>query len=53
MVWAVETFRYYLFGRRFKLQTDHSPLVWLNQVKNKNRKLLRWSLTLQEYYIEI
>ena len=53
IVWAVETFRYYLFGRRFKLQTDHNPLVWLNQVKNKNRKLLRWSLTPQEYDIEI
>jgi hypothetical protein len=52
IVWAVETFRYYLFGRKFKLQTDHNPLVWLNQVKNKNRKLLRWSLTLQEYEIE-
>ena len=51
-MWAVETFRY-LFRRRFKLQTDYNPLVWLNQVKNKNRKLLRWSLTLQEYDIEI
>ena len=53
IVWAVETFRYYLFGRKFILQTDHNPLVWLNQVKNKNRKLLRWSLTLQEYEIEV
>jgi hypothetical protein len=52
IVWAVETFRYYLFGRKFKLQTDHNPLVWLNQVKDTNRKLLRWSLTLQEYEIE-
>ena len=52
IVWAVETFRYYLFGRKFKLQTDHNPLVWLNQVKDKNRKLLRWSLTLQEYEME-
>ncbi|CAB3985651.1 Hypothetical predicted protein [Paramuricea clavata] len=53
IVWAVEIFRYYLFGRKFILQTDHNPLVWLNQVKNKNMKLLRWSLTLQEYDIEL
>ena len=53
IVWAAETFRYYLFGRKCILQTDHNPLVWLNQVKNKNRKLLRWSLTLQEYDIEL
>ena len=48
-VWAVELFRYYLYGRIFKLQTDHSPLVWLNQLCDKSRKLLRWSITLQEY----
>ena len=35
IVWAVETFRYYLFGRKFILQTDHNPLVWLNQVKKQ------------------
>jgi hypothetical protein len=33
----------------FKLQTDHNPLVWLNQMNKKNRKLLRWSLILQQY----
>ena len=49
IVWAVELFRYYLYGRTFKLQTDHNPLVWLNQVREKSRKLLRWSITLQEY----
>ena len=49
IVWAVERFRYYLFGRKFRLLTDHNPLVWLNQVRDKNKKLLRWSVTLQEY----
>ena len=49
IVWAVELFRYYLYGRTFKLQTDHNPLVWLNQARDKSRKLLRWSITLQEY----
>ena len=49
IVWAVELFRYYLYGRTFKLQMDHNPLVWLNQVRDKSRKLLRWSITLQEY----
>ena len=53
IVWAVELFRYYLFGRTFKLQTDHNPLVWLNQVRDKSRKLLRWSITLQEYDMKV
>ena len=52
-VWAVELFRYYLFGRKFRLQTNHNPLVWFNRVCNKNRKLLRWSITLQEYDIVV
>ena len=50
IVWAVGLFQYYFYGPTFELQTDHhSPLVWLNQVCNKSRKLLRWSITLQEY----
>lgn len=53
IVWAVEHFRYYLLRRTFTLQTDHNPLVWLNQVKDKNQKLLRWSVTLQEYSMNI
>ena len=48
IVQAVELFRY-LYGRTLKLLTDHNPLVWLNQVCDKSRKLLRWSITLQEY----
>jgi hypothetical protein len=35
------------------LYTDHNPLVWLNQVKDTNMKLLRWSIMLQEYSFEI
>ena len=39
IVWAVELFRYYLYGRIFKLQTDHNPLVWMNQARDKSRKV--------------
>ena len=53
LVWAVEHFRPYLFGRDFIIETDHNALTWLNQVKSKNRKLLRWSLTLQEYDFQV
>lgn len=49
IVWAVQQLRYYLLGRTFTIQTDHAPLTWLERVKTKNQKLLRWSLTLQEY----
>lgn len=53
IVWAVETLRYYVYGRQFILQTDHNPLTWLQRVKDKNNKLLRWSLVLQEYEMTI
>ena len=53
IVWAVEWLRPYLYGRKFALQTDHNPLVWLNRVKDRNQKLLRWSMILQEYDLDI
>ncbi|CAG2248610.1 unnamed protein product [Mytilus edulis] len=28
---------------KFTVETDHNPLVWLNQVKTKSQRLLRWS----------
>ena len=33
--------------------TDHNPLVFINKMRNSNQRLLRWSLTLQEYDLEI
>ena len=39
----------YLLGKHFKIQTDHWALVWLDQLKDKNAKLRRWSLALQPY----
>ena len=37
IVWAVQTLRVYLFGQCFTIQTDHHPLQWLQQMKDKNR----------------
>ena len=33
--------------------TDHNPLVFFHKMKNKNRRLLNWSLMLQEYSLQI
>ena len=33
--------------------TDHNPLVFINRMKYKNRRILRWGLILQEYDVEI
>lgn len=53
IVWAVKYFRPYLFGRKFKVQTDHRPLVWLNSLKEPNIKLQRWKIMLNEYDFDV
>ena len=49
VVWAVEKFHVYLYGRQFILHTDHQPLVSLSSAKMLNRRLMRYSLTLSQY----
>lgn len=53
IVWAVKHFRPYLYGRRFKILTDHRPLAWLNSMKEPNSKLTRWKLRLSEFDYDI
>ena len=43
----------YLEGKEFVLETNHAPLQWLHSMKNSNQRLLRWSLTLQEFRFQI
>lgn len=49
IVWACKYFRPYLFGRKFKIFTDHKPLKWLFSLKEPNSRLVRWRLKLEEY----
>ena len=51
LVLALQHFDFYLTPAQFPVQvyTDHNPLVFLNRMKNKNQRLLRWSLALQSY----
>jgi len=32
--------------------TNNNPLVFINKMKDKNQRLLRWSLALQEYSLK-
>ena len=49
IVWATKYFRPYLFGRKFKIITDHKPLQWVMNLKEPNSRLTRWKLKLSEY----
>jgi len=53
LIWAVEKFQPYLYGKHFILQTDHRPLSFLSSSKNLNARLMRWSLLLQPYSFQI
>ena len=53
IVWGIQRFEPYLYGRQFKVQTDHSPLKQLRQLAPANSRLTRWSLKLQEYQFEV
>lgn len=52
---AVKHFEVYLGGSTFPIRvyTDHNPLVFLNRMYNTNQRLMRWSLALQEFNLEI
>ena len=50
---AVQAFHSYLMGQKFRIQTDHRSLEWLNNVKDSNPRLTRWSLFLQSYWFAI
>ena len=50
---ACQSFRVYLLGRPFLIQTDHRALEWLDRLKENNVRLTRWSLALQPFQFEV
>ena len=53
MKWAVNTFRPYVHGRKFTLETDHIALKWLRTVQHNNARLIRTAMELQQYDMEV
>ena len=49
VVWALQKFQQYLYGKQFILETDHQPLIYLNKAKTDNSRLMRWALYLQSF----
>lgn len=51
IIWAVNHFRPYLYGRKFKMFTDHQPLTYA--CNNANHKIIRGKLALEEFDYEL
>jgi hypothetical protein len=53
VVWAAKLFRCYLYGKRFKVKTDHAAHTYLKKFSDTNAKLMLWSLKLSELDFEV
>ena len=53
LLMALENFRVYLGQSQVIVLTDHNPLVFLEKMKLRNQRLLRWSLAIQPYNVTI
>ncbi len=53
VVWAVKQFWPYIYGHRCLVCMDHQALSWLMKQSMPSGRLARWSLTLQEYDLDI
>lgn len=49
IIYCMNHFRPYLYGKQFTIVTDHKPLQWLHSVKDPTSRLIRWRLKLAEY----
>jgi len=53
IIYGIEKFRPYVYGKRFRVMTDHCSLCRLINLKNPNGRLARWALKLMPYDFEI
>ena len=53
VVMTVRHFAHYLWGRRFKILTDHRALESLMTSRVLNRRLQNWALQLQDFNFQI
>jgi hypothetical protein len=51
--WAVNKFRYYLWGRHFSIWTDSKSVAYLADAMFKDEQVFRWAMDLQEYSFDI
>ena len=52
IVYSIQKYRQWIFGREISVFTDHRALVWLNSITKHSSRLARWTVMLQDYNIK-
>lgn len=55
LLFALQHFEIYVSSPKYPVvvYTDHNPLTFIHKMKNKNQRLMRWCLYLQEFTLDI
>lgn len=55
LLFALQHFEIYVSSPKYPIvvYTDHNPLTFIHKMKNKNQRLMRWCLYLQEFILDI
>jgi hypothetical protein len=53
IVYGVQHFRLYIYGKKFKILTDHKHLTYLFSISNPSSRLMLFRLKLEEYEYEV
>jgi hypothetical protein len=53
LIWGIQKFHRYLYGREFIMETDHLGLQYLKTGNVRNARVMRWSLALQDYKFKV
>jgi hypothetical protein len=53
IVAATEHFKFYLYGKPFRVRSDHQPLKFLMSSSQPVSRLARWLIRLEKYEFEI
>ncbi|KAI1304424.1 Transposon Ty3-G Gag-Pol polyprotein [Halotydeus destructor] len=53
IIFGIRKCHTYIYGRHFTIVTDHHALTWLQSLKEGNRRLINWSLYLQNYHFSV
>jgi len=53
VLYAVQMFNQYLYGRVFTVQTNHLRLICMNRNRVANDRIMRWPLLLQPYQMRV